>query len=173
MGTRILNDMHRVKDKVAAAFGAMASDVTGQQLFSTTNAHSVVLKALESERSSKALARRLWLSFAGAGRDVLFKHDLIEVLGAERTELAEEIFHILDRDDNGDVSLDEMTYLIVDAGNERKDRAASMQDISQAIAVLDRLLSLVVLIGQYHSTYVVMAPTDIACSHRLHLRNVL
>lgn len=65
--------MHRVKDKAAAAFGAMASDVTGRQLFATTNAHSIVLKALENETASKALARRLWLSFAAAGRTISTK----------------------------------------------------------------------------------------------------
>ncbi|EMC99605.1 hypothetical protein BAUCODRAFT_40873, partial [Baudoinia panamericana UAMH 10762] len=143
--TRVFNDMGRVRDKVTAAFGAMASDITGKQVFSATSAHSIVLEALETERASKALARRLWLSFAGEGKDVLLKHDLIEVLGVNRSEEAEEIFHALDRDGNGDVSLAEMTLLVLSIGQERKDRAASMQDISQAIAVLDRLLSLIVV----------------------------
>ena len=40
-----------------------------------------------------------------------------------------------------------MTMLVVNVGQERKNRATSMHDISQAIAVLDRLLCLVVLIA--------------------------
>ncbi|KAF7195002.1 Mechanosensitive ion channel protein Msy1 [Pseudocercospora fuligena] len=147
IGSKVLNNVHRVRDKATAAFGAMASDVTGQQLFSTTNAHSIVLKALETERSSKALARRLWLSFAAAGQDALYRKDIVEVLGSDHIEEAEEIFHTLDRDDNGDVSLEEMTLLIVGAGQERKDRATSMQDISSAIKVLDNMLSLVVVVA--------------------------
>ncbi|KAK4540737.1 hypothetical protein LTR36_008952 [Oleoguttula mirabilis] len=145
MQTKVFNNMGRVRDKVTAAFGAMASDITGKQVFSTTSAHSIVVEALEEDVASKALARRLWLSFVGEGKDVLYRQDLIEVLGRQRTEEAEEIFAALDRDGNGDVSLDEMTMLIISVGQERKNRAASMHDISQAIAVLDSLLSAVVL----------------------------
>jgi small-conductance mechanosensitive channel len=147
MHTKVFNDMGRVRDKVTAAFGAMASDITGKQVFSATSAHSIVVEALETERASKALARRLWLSFVGEGKDNLYQQDLIEVLGRDRSVEAEEIFHALDRDGNGDVSLEEMTLLVTNVGQERKNRAASMHDISQAIAVLDRLLSLVVLIA--------------------------
>ena len=125
----------------------MVSDVTGKTVFDSTSAHSIVVEALETEQASKALARRLWLSFVGEGREELYKHDLSEVLGAQRTEEIEEIFAILDRDGNGDVSLDEMTMLVVGTGQERKNRATSMHDISQAIAVLDKLLCLVVLIA--------------------------
>ena len=148
-GAEVIDNMHRVRDKVTAAFGAMASDVTGQRLFSTTNAHSIVLKALENEHSSKALARRIWLSFTAAGSDALYLKDIVEVLGNDARDDAEEIFHVLDRDGNGDVSLEEMEMLIISAGTERKNRATSMQDISQAIAVLDKMLSLVVVIGKF------------------------
>ena len=105
------------------------------------------MEALETERASKALARRLWLSFVGEGREELYKYDLVEVLGEHRVDEAEEIFAVLDRDGNGDVSLDEMTMLIISVGKDRKNRATSMHDIGQAIAVLDRLLSFIVLIA--------------------------
>lgn len=39
-----------------------------------------------------------------------------------------------------------MTVLVVSVGQERKNRAASMHNISHAITVLDRLLSVVVLV---------------------------
>lgn len=125
----------------------MVSDISGKTVFNSTSAHSIVVEALETERASKALARRLWLSFVGEGREELYKHDLIEVLGEHRRDEAEEIFASLDRDGNGDVSLDEMTMLVVSIGQDRKNRATSMHDISQAIAVLDRLLCLVVLVA--------------------------
>ncbi|KAK5113370.1 hypothetical protein LTR62_003470 [Meristemomyces frigidus] len=153
--TKVFDDMGRVRDKVIGAFGAMASDITGKQVGAATSAHSIVLEALETEVASKAIARRIWLSFVGEGHEVLYQHDLTQVLGRPRAEMAEEMFHILDRDGNGDVSLEEMTTLLVDVAQERKDRAASMHDISQAIAVLDRLLSLfvVVLIGIIYASY--------------------
>jgi small-conductance mechanosensitive channel len=147
MGTKVLNNMGRARDKATAAFGAMVSDVTGKRVFDSTSAHSIVIEALETERASKALARRLWLSFVGEGREELYKYDLIEVLGHDHTEQAEEIFAALDRDGNGDVSLDEMTMLVVSVGRDRKNRATSMHEIGQAIAVLDRLLSVVVLVA--------------------------
>lgn len=148
-GAEVFDNMHRVRDKVTAAFGTMASDVTGQRLFRITNAHSIVLKALENEHSSKALARRIWLSFTAAGKDALYLNDIAEVLENDRRDDAEEIFHVLDRDGNGDISLEEMEMLIISAGTEHKDRATSMQDISQAIAVLDKMLSLVVVVGKF------------------------
>ncbi|TKA65134.1 hypothetical protein B0A55_11274 [Friedmanniomyces simplex] len=153
--TKVFDDLGRVRDKVTAAFGAMASDITGKQVFNSTAAHSIVVEALETERASKALARRLWLSFVSEGKEVLYQQDLVEILGQQRTEAAEEIFHVLDRDGNGDVSLDEMEMLVVNVGQERHNRAASMQDISEAIAVLDRLLSAVVLfaIAFIYATY--------------------
>ncbi|KAI5363769.1 putative EF-hand domain, mechanosensitive ion channel MscS, EF-hand domain pair [Septoria linicola] len=145
IGSKLLGDVHRVRDKVTAAFGVLASDVTGQQIFSTANAHSIVSKALETERASKALARRLWLSLCASGKEAIYKEDILEVLGPGRECEAEEIFDILDRDGNGDVSLEEMTMLIVNCGTERKDRASSIQDISSAIAVLDKILTIIVV----------------------------
>ncbi|KAM0724012.1 hypothetical protein Q7P37_001003 [Cladosporium fusiforme] len=147
VGVKIFNDMGRARDKVTAAFGVMASDIAGKEVFSTTSAHSVVVEALETERGSKALARRLWLSFVGDSRDVLLKTDLLEVLGEARSTEADIIFAALDRDGNGDVSMEEMNMLVVGIGEERKNRATSMQDISHAIGVLDKILGFIVLIA--------------------------
>lgn len=145
--TRFFNDIGRARDNFTAAFGNMASEISGKQVFNPTAAHSIVIAALETRHASKALARRIWLSFVSEGKDALYKQDIIDILGPERIEEAEEIFAALDKDCNGDVSLDEMTMLVVEVGMERKNRAKSMHDINQAIAVLDRLLSLVVLIA--------------------------
>lgn len=145
--TKILGNVHRAREKAAAAFGTMAADA--KELGVTTQAHSVVSRALENERASKALARRLWLSLCSSGKNAVYKQDILEVLGPDREDEAEEIFNILDRDGNGDVSLDEMTAIVVNCGHERQDRASSIQDISSAIAVLDKILSTIVVIGEY------------------------
>lgn len=145
--TKAMADIGRVRDKVTAAFGNMASEITGKEVFNATSAHSIVIEALETKRACKALARRLWLSFVAEGKDALYQKDIVEILGQDRVEEAEEIFAALDKDCNGDVSLDEMVALVIETGLERKNRATSMHDISQAIKVLDRLLSLVVLVA--------------------------
>lgn len=136
-----------MRDKATAAFGEMITDISGQKIFATTSAHSVVSEALDSERGSNALASRLWQSFTREGRDALYREDLVEVLGTSQTDEADQIFSALDRDDNGDVSLEEMTLLIKSIGEERKNRATTIHEIKEAIAVLDRLLSLGVLIA--------------------------
>ena len=123
----------------------MVADISGKTAFDSTSAHSIVIEALETEKASKALARRLWLSFVREGHTDLTKEDLLDCLGRDHAEQCDEIFAALDRDGNGDVSLEEMTNLVVGAGQERMNRQTSMQDVASAIGVLDKMLSLVVL----------------------------
>lgn len=182
IATKIIEDIGRVRHKMTAALGAMASDISGRRLLNTSSSKAIVIGALETDRAAKALAKRIWLSFAKEGATVLDQDDLIDVLcgegrcfpqdldsskeigpdntagavaedgykarGYRRREQAEKIFEVLDGDENGDVSLDEMTLFVIRVATERRNRMASMHDISQAIAVLDRLLSLVVLAGK-------------------------
>ncbi|KAH0284548.1 hypothetical protein M436DRAFT_68139 [Aureobasidium namibiae CBS 147.97] len=145
--TTVINDIGRARDKVTSAFGNIASEISGKTLFNPNSAHSIVIGALETRRASKALARRLWLSFVPEGKDVLLVQDIRDVLGPSQAEEADEIFNALDKDCNGDVSLDEMTMLVMEVGLERKNRASSMHDISQAIEVLDRMLVVVVFVA--------------------------
>ncbi|KAI5206122.1 hypothetical protein E4T39_02602 [Aureobasidium subglaciale] len=145
--TTVINDIGRARDKVTSAFGNIASEISGKAIFNPNSAHSIVIGALETRRASKALARRLWLSFVPEGKDVLLVQDIRDVLGPTQAEEADEIFNALDKDCNGDVSLDEMIMLVMEVGLERKNRASSMHDISQAIEVLDRMLVVVVFIA--------------------------
>lgn len=144
---RFLREAGRVGDHFTSAFGKMAHEVTGKNVFNPDSAHSIVVEALEKNRSAEALARRLWLSFAVEGNDALYLEDVIEVLGAGRQAEAEECFASLDRDGNGDVSLDEMILTVTEFGRERNAIANSMHDVDQAINVLDRLLCVIVFIA--------------------------
>ena len=143
---RILQNVQRVGDQVANAFGNMASEITGKQIFNPTASHSVVVQALERRRSSEALARRVWLSFVLEGKEDLYLEDVIEVLGSDKEDEAHEIFDCLDVDGNGDISLDEMILRISEIGRERAALANSMRDVDQAITVLDNLLMTVVFV---------------------------
>ena len=143
---RVLQNVGRFKNNVTSAFGNVASEITGKQVFNPDSAHSVVVEALEKKRTSEALARRIWLSFVIEGRDNLLQEDIQDVLGAEKKELADEAFWSLDRDGNGDISLDEMILAVTELSRERKAIASSMHDIDSAISALDSMLAVVVLI---------------------------
>ena len=143
---RLLQNVGRIGDKVTAAFGNIAHEVTGKAVFNPTAAHSIVVEALEKNTSSEALARRIWMSFVVEGKDALYQEDIVEVLSQERQHEAEECFASLDRDGNGDISLDEMILTVCDFGRERKSIASSLHDVDQAIHVLDNLLCSVVFV---------------------------
>ncbi|KAJ5542456.1 hypothetical protein N7535_004877 [Penicillium sp. DV-2018c] len=130
----------RVGDKVTAAFGNVASELTGKQVFNPTSTHAMVTEALERQRHAAALARRIWMSFVVEGRDALYMEDIVEVLGPEHVAEAQECFIALDKDGNGDVSLDEMVLAVTEFGRMRKALNHSMHDVDQAIRVLDNLL---------------------------------
>ena len=143
---RFIQDVGRVGDKLTAAFGNVAHEITGKQVFNPTSAHSIVVEALEKNACSEALARRLWMSFVMEGKDALYQEDIADVLGADRAADAEECFNCLDRDGNGDISLDEMILTVCEFGKERYSIANSMHDVDQAINVLDNLLCTVAFI---------------------------
>ena len=143
---RLIQNIGRVGDKLTSAFGNIAHEVTGKQVFNPDSAHSIVVEALEKNKSSEALAKRLWMSFVVEGRDALYLEDIVEVLGADRHAEADEAFAILDRDSNGDISLDEMILTVCEFGKERHSIANSLHDVDQAINVLDGLLCTIVFI---------------------------
>jgi hypothetical protein len=143
---RIIQNVGAGVDKLTSAFGHVAKEVTGKQVFNPNSAHSIVVEALEKNRTAEALAKRIWMSFVVEGRDSLLQEDIVDVLGPDAKTEAEEAFWVLDRDGNGDVSLDEMILTVTEFGRERKSIASSMHDVDQAINVLDRLLAVVVFI---------------------------
>ncbi|KAL8945907.1 MAG: hypothetical protein Q9183_007985, partial [Haloplaca sp. 2 TL-2023] len=143
---RLLQNVGRFGDKITSVFGNIAHEVTGKQMFNPGSAHSIVVEALEKNRSSEALAKRLWMSFVVEGKDALYEEDVIEVLGEEHRLDAEECFACLDRDGNGDVSLDEMILTVCEFGRERHSIANSLHDVDQAINVLDKLLCTIVFV---------------------------
>ena len=143
---RLLANVGRFGDKVTAAFGNIAHEVTGKEVFNPTSSHSIIVEALEKKRSSEALAKRIWMSLVVEGKDALYQEDVIEVL-SERPQIeAIEVFQALDKDGNGDVSLDEMILSVCGIGRERKAIASSLHDVDQAINVLDNLLCTIVFV---------------------------
>lgn len=138
-------DAGRIGDKITSIFGTIASEITGKKVFDPNSAHSIVLTALERNRSAEALARRIWISFVVEGKNELTMEDFVEVMGPARQEEAEECFMSLDRDGNGDISLDEMILTVTDYSRQRKALNSSMHDVDQAINALDGLLLTIAL----------------------------
>ncbi|KAF1352512.1 Mechanosensitive ion channel-domain-containing protein [Delphinella strobiligena] len=137
---RIIQDVGRIGDKVTAAFGNVAQEITGRQVFNPNSAHSIVIEALQKRRTSEALARRIWMSFVIAGREALYEEDIVDVLGDNYKQEAEEAFLMFDTDHNGDISLEEAVNTVVQISRDRKSLGTSMHDVDQAINVLDRIL---------------------------------
>ena len=141
---RLLANVGRFGDNVTAAFGHMAHEVTGKEVFNPTSSHSIIVEALEKKRSSEALAKRIWMSMVVEGKDALYQEDVIEVLSERSQTQSMDVFQALDRDGNGDVSLDEMILWVCGIGRERKAITSSLHDVDQAINVLDSLLCTIV-----------------------------
>lgn len=130
---QMIGNLNVVGNRITSAFGHVAREVTGKNVFNPNSAYSVVLEALHRKDSSEALARRIWMSFVAEDSAELKKEDLVEVMGPDREDFALECFAMLDQDDNEDVSLKEMVMSVLLVYKERKDVAQSMQDVVSMI----------------------------------------
>lgn len=139
-------DAGRIGDKITSVFGTIASEITGKKVFDTNSAHSIVITALERNKSAEALARRIWMSMVVEGKNELYREDLVEVMGPSREDEAEECFAAIDRDGNGDISLEEMILTVTDFARQRKSINSSMHDVDQAINALDGLIMAIALV---------------------------
>jgi hypothetical protein len=147
VNAQLVGKLAWVGENMHSVVGNVAGEFTGSQGFNPTAAHNVVIEALEMKTSSEALGRRLWLSLVEEGKDALYRNDIQDILGSHRKEEAEDIFNTLDTDQNGDISLEEMIMMVTDIATERKAIARSMHDVGQAVKVLDRFLSVMVLLA--------------------------
>ncbi|KAK6543342.1 hypothetical protein TWF694_000093 [Orbilia ellipsospora] len=143
---RFLHQIGRVGDNITSAVGHVAKEITGRNVFNPNSSRSIVVNALARRTTIEALARRIWMSFAEEGKEVLYLEDFIEVMGLDRKEEAKSAFVMLDKDENGDISLDEMITQLLEVARERKTLAKSMGDIDSAISALNSLLSSIVFI---------------------------
>ncbi|KAI1293393.1 Mechanosensitive ion channel-domain-containing protein [Xylaria venustula] len=143
---RLIGNVGRFGNKVTSAFGNIASEITGKEVFNPNSAHSIVIEALEKAKTSEALAKRIWMSFVVEGKESLYPEDIAEVLGPNYKDEADESFDAMDADGNGDISLDEMIRKVIEIGKERKAITHSMQDIGQALGAFDKILLFIVLL---------------------------
>lgn len=144
---RVFDDLGRLGTGVTSMLGNIVAEVTGGKHVDSKSPHAVVSWALERTPASEALARRVFLSLAEEGSDALYVKDIERVLGADNDHEVEEIFHALDKDGNGDVSLEEMTMMVIELGEGRRATTKSLHDVDRAIKALDSILMVAVVVG--------------------------
>lgn len=144
---RIFDNLGRLGTGVTSVFRNIVSEVTGNQATDSKSPHAVVSWALERKAASEALAHRVFTALVAEGNDALYQKDIERVLGAENERIVEEIFHALDKDGNGDVSLEEMAMMVTELGEGRRAMTRSLHDVDRAIKALDRILMVCVLVG--------------------------
>ncbi|KAK9355640.1 Mechanosensitive ion channel-domain-containing protein [Lipomyces doorenjongii] len=152
---KIIGNIGRVGDRFTAAIGNVAHELTGNnRILSPQSSKAIVTAALERRVASEAMAKRIWMSLVPEDKAELDLDDLREVVSAhldehgdanESSEFAEECMAMLDRDGNGDVSLDEIVFVFLELGREKKSVSRSMHDVDNAINVLNNVLTTVVI----------------------------
>ncbi|KAK9428444.1 Mechanosensitive ion channel-domain-containing protein [Lipomyces doorenjongii] len=152
---KIIGNIGRVGDRFTAAIGNVAHELTGNnRILSPQSSKAIVTAALERRVASEAMAKRIWMSLVPEDKAELDLDDLREVVSAhldehgdanDSSEFAEECMAMLDRDGNGDVSLDEIVFVFLELGREKKSVSRSMHDVDNAINVLNNVLTTVVI----------------------------
>ncbi|KAL2421733.1 Mechanosensitive ion channel protein BA [Exophiala dermatitidis] len=142
----LMTNLGTTADRVTSVLGYLVSDIAGRQVLNPTASGPIVEAALDRQASAEALARRIWNSFTSFGHTPLDLQSIATVLGPGRETQAEYIHRKLDADANGDITLEEMVELVKRVAAERKSIWEGASNVKDAIKVLDRVLSLVVLI---------------------------
>lgn len=141
-----MTNLSNTADRLTSVLGYMVSDVAGRQILMPTASGAVVEAALERPVAAEAVARRVWNSFTNFGRFRLDEAAITAQLGPGREVQARYIFHKLDADQNEDITLDEMIDLVKKVADDRGKIWAGSCNIKDAIKVLDRVLTVFVLI---------------------------
>lgn len=130
--------------KVGDVAGAVAADFTGRKVASRNDPQQVVLALLRTGSGSQGLARRLYRTYKRDGFDSIVANDLKVTF--ENEEEAETVFAMLDKDFNGDLSMEELEAVLVDIGRERKAITSSLKDLDSVVSRLGNVLDVFVFI---------------------------
>lgn len=127
---QLVGELNRAQDRITSMFGNIAQEVAGNKnIFNGSSAYGIVNAAMQRRSSAEALAKRIWMSIVPEDSIAMTKSDLLDVMGEEHHAQAEACFESLDKDGNGDVSLDEMYHHVNQLFEDRRDTAKSMRDV--------------------------------------------
>ncbi|MBW0490521.1 hypothetical protein O181_030236 [Austropuccinia psidii MF-1] len=154
-----LKGVKNVAQSTTTVFGAVASEISGEQILQPNSSSSLVLSALSSVNKSRQLARRFYYSFVPINyRQVMVLGDISPCFN-EDEEDALRCFSILDKDGNGDCSLEEMELACTELHYDRVSLAASMRDLDNAVGKLNSIL---MFIWHFLSILIIIALLDVS-----------
>lgn len=138
---RLLDSTKNTLKDTTSALGNIASELIGQNSLQQNTPHAMVVDALDTARGSRAMARRIFYSFAPPGTQHLHLSDIEPYF--QDKELAESAFYQFDKDGNGDLTAEELELACVDIHRERKSITNSLRDLDSAVGNLDRILMII------------------------------
>ncbi|KAK4686237.1 mechanosensitive ion channel protein 4/5/6/7/8/9/10, partial [Tremellales sp. Uapishka_1] len=141
---KAMRGLRSVAANTTTALGNVASEMAGQSVLQTNSPANRVTAALNSAAKSKALARRLFYSFRQGGDDHLVLADVVRFF--PDLETAQAAFTVLDIDENGDATRDEIETAVLGVHRERLSLEASMRDLDGAVRRLDDIFMVLVLV---------------------------
>jgi small-conductance mechanosensitive channel len=139
--------VNRAVGNAANMIGTIARDAygsSGNGQRPDSSAHKIVTDALAHKASSEVLANRIWKSLVLEDSESLSANDLVDVLGGRDDLDPHDLFDVLDSDQNGDITLEEMVASVKEMGLERKRIYRNLKDMDVAITKLHSLLMFIV-----------------------------
>ena len=128
----IFGDINSLGGKVADAFRDVLREIGNTNAWNQGEFYQIVSKALVEKDSAEALAERIWRSCTSKESDGLTQKDLSEVMGQDR---GKEVSERLDRDSNGNVSLDEMVQHVANLRKEKRGVERSWHNMVSKIYI--------------------------------------
>lgn len=125
--------------EMTSVFGNFLSDDPKSHWLRPASSYGTIERCLANPRTAAALARRIWISLAARGSEVLTCEDVVEVLGLYRREDAARAFKAVGPMEN-DVRLDEFSMSVVEAGKVRHDVYRAMCSADHVLNTLDWIL---------------------------------
>ncbi len=128
---------------MGSAANRMAGDFTGRKILEADHPQKVVLELLRATATSHTLARMIYRTFVREDRQTISIDDMAVAFGG--VDEAEACFGVLDKDLNGDVSMEELEMVCNEVHLERKAIAASLKDLDSVIQKLDKVFLFVIV----------------------------
>ncbi|KZT41490.1 hypothetical protein SISSUDRAFT_981708 [Sistotremastrum suecicum HHB10207 ss-3] len=135
---RALKGFKDVAQTTTTAFGNVASEIAGSSVLQPNSPQAMVAAALVSANKSRLLARRLFYSFVSQGSEKLVLTDIAVVFPNAEEAIA--AFALFDKDENGDVTRDEVELACLECHREQIAIASSIRDLDSAVGRLDSIL---------------------------------
>ncbi|KIL66205.1 hypothetical protein M378DRAFT_186034 [Amanita muscaria Koide BX008] len=135
---RVRHGVRSVATTVTTALGAVASEMAGSSILQPNSPLAMVKTALESANKSRLLARRLFYSFKKPAAAYLYPNDITQFFPSP--EEAKQAFTLFDKNENGDISRDELEMTCLEVHREQLSLHHSMLDLDSAVGKLDNIL---------------------------------